>query len=77
MTVTSVRLDDEQHAAVRQLALFNGVSISAMLRDIIVERLQDEADYRDAARVLQSTDRDPISPSRLRAELGLPEPSLV
>jgi len=77
MTVTSVRLDDATYQSVKMLADAGGVSISTMIRRIIDDRLEDEADYRDATRIMQTGDKNPVDPSDLRAELGLPEPSHV
>jgi len=75
-TITSVRLEDAQYQAVKEFAKFSGVSVSAMMRQIIVERLDDEADYRDATEIM-GLGLSPVSPAGWRAELGLPEPISV
>jgi len=77
MTVTSVRLDDYTYQSVKSLADAGGVSISAMIRRIIDERLEEEADYRDATRIMQTGGKNPVDAATLRADLGLPEPRHV
>ena len=71
MTVTSVRLEDPLYQAVKELAATDNVSVSTMMRRIIAERLEDEADYRDTVRIM-SGDSTHIDPAGLRSELGLP-----
>ena len=73
--ITTVRLDAGQYQAVKEMAAFSGVSVSAMMRQIIAERIADEADYRDAVNLMQQGGLAPVDPANLRAELGLPEPA--
>ena len=72
--ITTVRLDAGQYQAVKEMAAFSGVSVSTMMRQIIAERIVDEADYRDAVKLMQGG-LAPVDPANLRAELGLPEPA--
>ena len=75
--ITTVRLDTGQYQAVKEMAAFSGVSVSTMMRQIIAERIADEADYRDAVKLMKQGGLEPVNPAKLRAELGLPEPARV
>ena len=52
MTVTSVRLNDAEELLARRYSELTGKSISALLRESLLERIEDELDYRAAERVL-------------------------
>ena len=52
MTTTTIRIPDEEYNAIQELAKFHGVNVSTFMRETIIERVQDEADYKEAIAIL-------------------------
>jgi len=71
MTVTSIRFKDDQYQAVKALADFYGESVKTFMRQTILERLEDEADYRDAASNLKESHGETVSREEIMHRLGL------
>ena len=55
MTTLSVRIDDKLHDEITQSADFHGLSIADYIGDTLAERVQDENDYNEAIKVLQTS----------------------
>lgn len=47
-TVTSLRFKKDQYDQLKHLADFEGVSVTTYMRRAVLERMEDEADYKDA-----------------------------
>ncbi|AYM02327.1 type II toxin-antitoxin system RelB family antitoxin [Levilactobacillus yiduensis] len=71
MTVTSLRFKDDQYQEVKALADFYGESVTTFMRRTILERLEDEADYRDAVSNLQTSHGETVSRQEVMQRLGL------
>lgn len=71
MTVTSIRFKDDQYQAIKALADFYGESVATFMRQTILERLEDEADYRDAASNLEESHGETVSREEIMHRLGL------
>ena len=55
MATLTVRVDNELHDKIQQSADFNGLSIADYIRETLAERVQDEQDYKEAVKTLQTT----------------------
>ena len=47
-TVTSLRFKNEQYEQLKILASFEGISVTTYMRRAVLDRMEDEADYKDA-----------------------------
>lgn len=71
MTVTSLRFKDEQYQEIKELAEFEGVSVTTFMRQTILDRLQDENDYYEAAKNLEESNGETVSRDEIRRRLGM------
>jgi hypothetical protein len=71
MAVTTVRLKDDTMAWAKEYADFKGMSVTGMLADLIEEARQDDEDYTEAMKIINSDDRKYISSEELKVTLGL------
>ena len=71
MTVTSLRFKDEQYKEVKALAEFYGESVTTFMRQTILERLEDESDYRDAVDNLKESHGETVSRETIKHRLEL------
>lgn len=71
MTVTSLRFKDEQYQEIKELAEFEGVSVTTFMRQTILDRLQDENDYYEAAKNLEESNGETVSRDEVRRRLGM------
>jgi len=71
MTVTSLRFKDDQYREVKALADFYGESVTTFMRQTILERLEDEADYQDAVINLGDRHDAVVSREEIRHRLAL------
>lgn len=55
MATLTVRVDNELHDEIQQSAYFNGLSIADYIRETLAERVQDENNYKEVVKTLQST----------------------
>ena len=55
MATLTVRVDNELHDEIQQSADFNGLSIADYIRETLAERVQDEQDYKEVVKTLQTT----------------------
>lgn len=70
-TVTSLRFKDVQYAKVKELAEFEGVSVTTYMRDAVLARMEDEEDYKDAMANLEASHGETVSSAEIRKRLGL------
>lgn len=70
MTVTSLRLKDNQYEAIKVLADFYGETATAFMKRVILERLEDESDYQDAAKNLKTSQDETVSRQEVTAHLS-------
>ncbi|MCI1284357.1 MAG: DUF6290 family protein [Lacticaseibacillus songhuajiangensis] len=70
-TVTSLRLKTSQYKLVKELADFHGVTVTTFMRNTILERLEDENDYKDAVESVKSSDGKVVTREEIMSELGM------
>lgn len=52
MTTTTIRIDDDQYSEIQELANFHGMKVSDFMRETLLERVEDENDYKEAIEIL-------------------------
>ncbi|EKQ3716277.1 hypothetical protein P4617_002481 [Enterococcus faecalis] len=60
MSLTTIRLDDELLQWIDEYAAFNGVTKTKVIRDILMEKMQDDEDYLDAISSIEESKNEPI-----------------
>ncbi|WP_027829208.1 type II toxin-antitoxin system RelB family antitoxin [Schleiferilactobacillus harbinensis] len=71
-TVTSLRFKDDQYEKVKKLAAFHGVSVTMYMRQAVLERMEDEEDYKDAVDNIQASHGATVSRDEVKKRLGMP-----
>ena len=73
MSVTSVRLTEEESGLIRSYCSIHGISMSEALKRALIERIEDEFDLAEYEAAKKRYDENPISYSleEVRKELGL------
>ena len=73
MSVTSVRLSEEESNLVRSYCALHGVSLSDALKKALIEKIEDEFDLAEYEAAKKRFDENPVSHSLedVRKELGL------
>ena len=73
MSVTSVRLTDEESNLVKSYCAIHGISLSDALKRALIEKIEDEFDLREYEAAKKRFDDNPVSYSldEVRKELGL------
>ena len=73
MSVTSVRLTDEESNLVKSYCAIHGISLSDALKRALIEKIEDEFDLREYDAAKKRYDDNPVSYSldEVRKELGL------
>jgi predicted DNA-binding protein len=71
MTVTSLRFTDEQYQAVKELVDFYGVSVTTLMRETILERIENENDYNDGIANLKASHGKTVSREKIIKHLGM------
>lgn len=62
MTLTTIRLDDDLLQWINEYAEFNGITKTRLIRDILMEKMQDDEDYLEGVNsVNESADEAIIS----------------
>lgn len=59
MVLTTIRLDDEIAEWVEEVAKFNGISKTKFIKDILLEKMQDDADYLEATKSIEESQGKP------------------
>jgi len=74
-TATSVRFTEEENAAIKTYAARNRRSVSEVIRQAILDRVEDEYDLRDLLAANKEIEQNPNhtwhSLSEVKAELGI------
>lgn len=60
MTI-SIRLNAEDEKLIRQYAADKGKSVSSIVRDAVLERIEDEYDLRMAEAALEEFEKNPVT----------------
>ena len=71
MAVTSVRMTDDEQAALKAFADFHGVPLSTLLKETLLERMEDEYDVKLAEEALAEDDGTRYTLADMRARYGL------
>jgi len=71
MTVTSLRFDDEIYKELKELANFHGMTITAFMKETLLERLQDELDVREAEANLRASKGKTVSREEVMRQAGM------
>ena len=73
MSVTSVRLNDEETELIKSYCSLHGVSLSEALKRALIEKIEDEFDLAEYEAAKKKYDENPISYSldEVRQELKL------
>lgn len=59
MGLTTIRLDDDILSWIEEYSDFNGVSKTKMIREILREKMQDDADYLEAMQSIEESKNEP------------------
>lgn len=59
MSLTTIRLDDDILKWIDEYAEFNGVTKTKLIRDILMEKMQDDEDYLDAIASIEESKESP------------------
>jgi len=73
MSVTSVRLTEEESGLIRSYCSLHGISMSDALKRALLERIEDEFDLAEYEAAKKRYEDNPVSHSleEVRRELGL------
>lgn len=72
MTAISVRFKDDQYRhQLKELADFNGETVTTLIRNVALEKLEDEQDYRDAVKADRESNGATVSAEQVMKELGM------
>ncbi|MFB0971720.1 MAG: CopG family transcriptional regulator [Tissierellia bacterium] len=61
MTVLSVRVNKEEENLLKQYAKINNISISQLLRDSAIEKIEDELDLKAYERAYEEYLKNPVT----------------
>lgn len=53
MTTTTIRMPEDKYKKVQKLASFEGLSVSAFMRKVVLEQVEDVQDYADGMKILE------------------------
>ncbi|KRK65086.1 hypothetical protein FC72_GL001713 [Companilactobacillus tucceti DSM 20183] len=71
MAVTSIRFKDSQYKQVQDLAKFYGVSVTEFMRQAVIDRINDENDYKDAFKNIRESHGETVSRKGILNRLDL------
>lgn len=72
MGLTTIRLDDDILQWIDEYAEFNGVTKTKLIRDILMEKMQDDEDYLDAVTSIEESKNEPtISREEMIKRFGI------
>ena len=69
MSTISLRLNDRDHEIIKQYAQMNNISISKLLRDAAIEKIEDELDLTIFDKTLENLEQT-YSLDEVKKELG-------
>lgn len=61
MATISVRLNDEDSTLFKKYAEMNGISISELVRQAVLERIEDEYDLKAYERAMEEYRKNPVT----------------
>ena len=69
----SLRMNDEESALIKKYAEMNGMSVSDLLRQSVMERIEDEYDLKCYYKALAEYEKNPVTHTldEVERELGL------
>jgi predicted DNA-binding protein len=71
MASLTIRMPDDEKDLIRDFARFNGKSVSTTIRDIVLERLEDEYDMKVAREYERGKEHTTYAWKDVNKELGL------
>jgi predicted DNA-binding protein len=69
-TTTTLRFKKDQYEKIKELAEFNGMTVTMFMRDTMLNRIEEDEDYRDGVRALHD-DSGVTTGEDFTKELGL------
>ncbi|WP_353989452.1 type II toxin-antitoxin system RelB family antitoxin [Pediococcus argentinicus] len=69
-TTTTIRMPEDEYKDVKELAEFEGVTVSKYMRHVIIERVNDTKDYEEGMKVLEQNNEQIPREEVLREVLG-------
>lgn len=73
MTAISIRFNDNQYRKIKDLANFEGESITSYMRNAVLEKIEDEEDYADAVQAMNEDNGKTYNAKEVKEMLGLNE----
>lgn len=73
MTAISIRFNDNQYRKIKDLASFEGESITSYMRNAVLEKIEDEEDYADAVQAMNEDNGKTYTAQEVKEMLGLNE----
>lgn len=70
-TVTSLRFKKEQYERIKKLADFEGISVTAYMHRAVLERVEDEEDYKDVQTNRAESQGATVSRAEIMKRLGM------
>lgn len=61
MTTISVRLNDQDSEFIKKYAEFKNISISELIRQAVIERIEDEIDIRAYNKAMEEYRKNPVT----------------
>ncbi|MDF7683759.1 DUF6290 family protein [Lactobacillus sp. ESL0679] len=55
MTVTTIRFPDNVYQKIKEMAEFDGETISTYMRKAVTEKVEDQQDYQEAIKMLNES----------------------
>ncbi|WEV52093.1 DUF6290 family protein (plasmid) [Lactobacillus sp. ESL0731] len=55
MTVTTIRFPDNVYQKIKEMADFEGETISTFMRKAVTEKVEDQQDYQEAIKMLKKS----------------------
>lgn len=61
MTTISLRLNDDDNNLIRKYAELNGMSVSDLIRQTVLDRIEDEYDLKAYAEAMEEYRKNPVT----------------
>lgn len=71
MPEISIRFNDKQYKEIKAMADFEGQTISSYMKKAILEKIEDDQDYKDAVRAKNESNRKIYSEKEVIKELNM------
>ena len=73
MAASSIRFEPQEKELIQSFAKAKGTTLSALIREWVLERLEDEMDARDLLEAIREDDGSWVSWDEAKRQLGLEE----